>query len=141
MKYQIELPLPPRALSPNFRGHTRARAPWVRKYRAACGMLLRKAQIGPLPTPVTLHWDFYYASRKTASGQRINDNCFRARDEGNALGSVKAGIDALADAGIVPDDSKKYVRMGSVTLHSTAKEHKGRTGVVLTIETIKKEET
>lgn len=96
---------------------------------------MRKAKLGALPTPVILHWDFYYGKRRDASGRILKDNCYRAYDEANAIGSVKAAQDALTDAGIVPDDSKKFVRMGSITLHSTAKEHQGRAMVVLTIET------
>lgn len=86
-------------------------------------------------TPITIHLDFYLAKRKDASGKVIKDNCYRPLDEANANGSAKPAIDALIDAGVIPDDSYRYVRIGETNLHRNAKAHGGKTMVVLTIDT------
>lgn len=149
MRYQIELPLPPKALSPNFRGHTRERARWVKRYRYCCLQFYKAAKLptiiaAPSPQaapvkvapikPVIVHLDFYLAPKVSACGQKLPDGCYRPRDEDGARGAFKAGQDALVDAGIIPDDSKKYVRMGYTKIHSTQKQHGGKTMVVLTLE-------
>ena len=62
------------------------------------------------------------------------DRRYRPRDEANAIDAFKAGQDALVDAGVLVDDTRKYLRQGPVTIYSGAKEHKGRACVVVQLQ-------
>lgn len=128
-QFTIELPLPPLACSPNHRSHWGTRARAVREYREACGYLVIK-QLGRRRAKgqVTIDLDFYLARPK------LPDGLCRPRDIDNAIASAKAGIDSLRDSGLITNDSKKHVRIGNVNLHSTRKEHQGRSALVLTVK-------
>ena len=127
-QFKVELPLPPIECSPNHRSHWGARARAVREYREACGYLTVK-QLGRRRAKgqVTIDLDFYLARPK------LPDRLCRPRDEDNAVACVKAAVDSLRDSGLLTNDSKKFVRVGNVHLHSTKKEHQGRIGLVLTV--------
>lgn len=127
-QFKIELPLPPHECSPNARVHWGAKARAVREYREACGYLVVK-QLGRRRAQgqITIDLDFFLAKPK------LPDGLCRPRDNDNAIASSKAAIDSLRDAGLITNDSKKQVRIGNVSLHSTKKEHQGRSALVLTI--------
>lgn len=127
-QFVVELPLPPIQCSPNHRSHWGAKARAVRDYREACGYLVVK-QLGRRRAqgPVTIDLDFYLAKSK------MPDGLCRPRDNDNAIASTKAAIDSLRDSGLITNDSKKHVHIGDVRLHSTKKEHQGRSGLVLTV--------
>lgn len=55
-------------------------------------------------------------------------------DIGNAWASLKAAIDGLVDAKVIPDDSHKWLTYGECKLFRTAKEHGGKSCVRLLIE-------
>lgn len=90
----VTIPLPPNVLKPNARVHWAAKARAVKRYRIDCGwaaddainrsgwQTVERATVTPI---------FYH---------RIN----RHRDGDNALASIKAGLDGLADAGVIVDD-------------------------------------
>lgn len=96
-KFQISLPWPTKALSPNARGHWSKKAKAAERYRYDCKMTsLEAIQAGKwnvkgLRDLVTggheLHvfMDFYPPNR-------------RARDDDNVIASFKSGRDGLADA-------------------------------------------
>lgn len=130
-EYSLELPLPPKQCSPNGRYHWAEKAKEVKAYRQAVGEYLFYVHklAGAFEMPVIIDLEFYLC--------RKDVNYYYPRDEDNARASFKSGQDALVDAGVVPSDSKKNVRAGSVKLYTRAKEHKGRTCVVMTIRTIK----
>lgn len=130
-EFKIELPLPPLACSPNGRVHWGAKARAVREYRAACGYLTVK-QIGRRRAQgkVIIDLDFYLARPE------LPDGLYRPRDEDNAIAASKAAIDSLKDCGLVTQDSKRYVRIGSVNLRTTKKEHQGNAALVLTVKEI-----
>ena len=90
MKQTIKLPYPPAALSPNKKGHWAPKAKAVKAYRWHCRMECRaqgiKGMVGPLKVTITISYP---------------DN--RRRDWDNAIGSFKAGQDAVA-AHIAVDD-------------------------------------
>jgi hypothetical protein len=132
MKYEITVPLPPKALSPNgSQGlHWGKKARVKKQYRRECEFEFRRAKVPPLTPPVRMHLDFYLAR-----GANARDRYF-ARDEDNARIAFKNGQDALADAGIIPSDGQKYLRMGETRLHTRKKEHQGRCCVVVTLEEI-----
>lgn len=127
-QFIVELPLPPIQCSPNHRSHWGKKARAVREYREACGYLTIK-QLGRRRAQgqVTIDLDYYLAK------PRLPDGLCRPRDEDNATSCAKAAIDSLRDSGLITNDSKKYVRIGSVNLHSTKKQHQGRSALVLTV--------
>lgn len=127
-QFIIELPLPPVWCSPNLRSHWSIRAKATRHYREACGYLVLK-QLGRRRSrgQVTIDMDFYLAKPNGP------DALYRPRDSDNAIASCKAAIDSLRDSGLITNDSKKHVRIGNVNLHSTKKEHRGRSALVLTV--------
>jgi crossover junction endodeoxyribonuclease RusA len=127
-RFEVVLPLPPYECSPNARVHWGRKARAVRDYREVCGYLVVK-QIGRRRAQgqVTVDLDFYLAKPK------LPDGLCRPRDEDNAIASTKAAIDSLRDSGLITNDSKKHVRIGNVRLHSTKKDHQGRSALVLTV--------
>ena len=108
----IELPLPPRALSSNgSHGH------WSKKNRAAQDYRLECKILALMDCRVRLldrrRMRVSYAfgikgARKTG--------VYCPRDIPNALAAFKAGQDALVDAGVLVDDSAKWMELGTVTI-------------------------
>ena len=93
---KVTLPWPPKALSPNARGHWSAKSKAARAYRAACFALTKEANIAKPDTEGRLHlWlDFFPPDR-------------RHRDDDNMIASFKSGRDGIADAlGI---DDKRFI--------------------------------
>jgi crossover junction endodeoxyribonuclease RusA len=91
----VTLPLPPSALSPNARVHWRKKADAVKEYRAAAKVAARLAlwrDVAPRWDRATVQATFYLRRRRNLDGD-------------NALAWIKAGIDGLADAGVVANDS------------------------------------
>ncbi len=92
----LTLPWPPAAIGPNSRGHWRKAAYLRKRFREACYVTAlsqgaRKAQM-PASGPISLTITFVPPNR-------------RKRDLDNAIASMKAGFDGLADAMGV-DDSR-----------------------------------
>lgn len=95
--YLFVLPLPPKQLSPNARCHYLAKAKAVKTYRRDCGLVALSVLnlLGankPRWERATAKIGFYFRTPAR-------------RDEDNALASLKACFDGLADAGIVANDS------------------------------------
>lgn len=74
---------------------------------------------------VTIDLDFYLC--KGIQGEGL----YFPRDPDNAISSAKAAIDSLTTVGVIKGDSKKYVRIGEVRLHSKKGEHMNRTELVM----------
>lgn len=90
---EIELPWPPKELSPNARTHWAKRGKVAKNYRGVCYMLTRQSRIDVNGTPrILLDLEFIPPDR-------------RRRDDDNMLASFKAGRDGLADA-LDIDDSR-----------------------------------
>ena len=92
----IRLDWPPRELSPNFRAkHWSIPARAKREYRKACWADARKAKdfstTYPLTGPLEAHVTFL-----TNTEQRM--------DLDNLIASLKAGLDGVADAGVIDND-------------------------------------
>ena len=85
-KMMVELPWPPKELSPNARVHWAKRSKAAKRYREACH-LLTKAEGLRIDWEGQVHaWiDFYPPDR-------------RHRDDDNMVASFKAGRDGMADA-------------------------------------------
>lgn len=128
----VSLPLPPRELSPNGRFHHLAKARAVKAYRGSSLLLIRQSRAkagNPVFGHVVIDYEFYLAPARAG----IDDGLYRPRDVDNAIGAMKAFQDALRDAGLIANDSKRHVHIGDVRLYSNAKEHHGRHAVVATI--------
>lgn len=99
-EFQVTLPWPLKALSPNYRAHWSARSTAARKYREACWALTRKAaeyQAVPIwvhtQSELDLCLTFFPPDR-------------RVRDDDNMVAAFKAGRDGLAQA--LKIDDKRF---------------------------------
>lgn len=96
MKLTITLPLPPKELSPNYTvgsiGQRMAKATKTKQYRKHAASLTAEEASGE-PWPAAYVECFFYHKDT------------RRRDKDNALASLKAAFDGIADAGLVGDDS------------------------------------
>ncbi len=129
----VELRLPPKACSPNRRGHWAAHSGGYAKYRSDCALLIRKARnLAGLPTfgRAVVSYEFFLARRPHPP---IPDGLYRPRDNDNAIACMKAFQDALVDAGLLAGDTGRRVSVGNVVLRSKKKDHGGRCCVVATI--------
>lgn len=153
--WQIELPLPPREASPNHHVHWRYKtgaSGRVSEYRRECAEIIRNAGLPPLKAPVVLNLEFYYARPSVEAAEHLYRYRPRkkvwefkhaiCRDEDNARSSAKPAQDAFIDAGIVAGkgDGKRYVKSGFCWLYTTAKEHRGRTCLIMTVQGERMEE-
>ena len=88
---RIELPWPPRDLSPNSRVHWSVRAKAAKNYRETCWALTMASNVKPgSARPIMLKVTFLAPDR-------------RRRDDDNIIAAWKAGRDGLADAWGVDD--------------------------------------
>lgn len=88
----VLLPWPPKALSPNARGHWSKRSRAAKSYRMQCFLMAKQARLVAPAGRILLALEFIPPTR-------------RRRDDDNLLAAFKAGRDGLADAlGI--DDSQ-----------------------------------
>jgi Holliday junction resolvase RusA-like endonuclease len=133
--YTVELSLPPVELHSQNRGNPRAKAGAIKRYKEACFLAYRRADLPRLLAPVRLHLDFYMCRRP---GTEIY---YFPTDRDNARHSFKAGQDALQKAGVIVNDSRNYVLDGQTRLHRNQAEHGGRVGLVLTIEVVEQGHT
>lgn len=84
---RIDLPWPPKELSPNARVHWRAAADVKADYKAACAMLAKVATKGWEPVYHDLHLTVTF-----------HQPDMRKRDVDNMLASIKYGLDGVAQA-------------------------------------------
>ncbi|HBF34960.1 TPA: endonuclease [Candidatus Sumerlaeota bacterium] len=93
-KISICLPLPPRELHPNARTHRMAKAKATKQYRSTAYWLAlsASANLKPRWKSATVKMTWYFANT-------------RSRDKDNLLAWMKAGLDGIADAGIIANDS------------------------------------
>lgn len=111
----VWFPLPPKGA----RGHTNGRAHQFRaaaltkRYKADCALLwrnaLHKRDVRATPgATVEIRW---------CDGRRppYDDGLYRPRDEDNARAALKPCADAMAEAGVVPVDTRKHVSWATVT--------------------------
>lgn len=108
MTFTVTLPLPPRTVSPNVRSHWGAKSRAVKAARKAGWYWFRRfVPRDWTQKPVRL--DIVYHCPVGSDG-------YRPRDVQNAIGALKPMIDGMVDAGIVPDDSDKWVTWGEFTI-------------------------
>lgn len=106
---EIELPLPPREASPNNHASRLARRRALAGYRWLVGALARQAlerSSWPIAPRVRLSLTY-----RLAGGR---DGFYRPNDPANALAAAKPLIDGLSDAGLIEDDSWRWLEIGSI---------------------------
>ncbi|WP_330114093.1 endodeoxyribonuclease RusA [Pseudomonas sp. JS3066] len=96
---QLDLPWPPKELSPNARVHWKQRHRHVKAYRYACGMLA-KASGATVPEGRLYLWITFCPPNR------------RSHDDDNLMARFKAGRDGVAD-GLGIDD-KNFVTTASI---------------------------
>lgn len=107
-------PLPPQACSPNGYKHWRTVSAAKREQRQEWNLLAQS-----LLNRRDCRWGA--PGRATATievgikGAR-GTGLYAPRDEANALAALKAAIDGIIDAGVLPDDSRKHLRIGGITI-------------------------
>lgn len=125
----INLPLPPKACSPNFKGHWAEKGRATKQYREAARMLCYAAK--------PKDWDAERISIKPEFFlSRHDTRGYHPLDKQNAIASLKAAIDGLVDAGLLPNDSNNKIVWEDPILHRSLKEHKGKAAVLLHIEVL-----
>lgn len=121
--FVVELPLPPRALSPN--NSRQARGPFSastiarRAYREAVGLMVASAvreQRWSAPARASL--DLVFGTKREP--RWMSSGRYYPRDADNALSAFKPGLDGLADGGALPGDDYRYV--ASTTVRVTRSE-------------------
>lgn len=140
---ELELELPPAAVTAHNEGQWHAKSGAVRDYREGTHQLLlihHRALIraGSLGFKVRIHHEWFLG--RTPMEARLGGKCpkkwkkYRPADEGNAIQALKPAIDGIVDAGILIDDKAEFVEWGSYKRHSREKEHGGHAKVILRIE-------
>lgn len=99
----VRLPYTKPPLSLNDRGHWSKKARVTKQVRRDVALALRAARIPPTAR-VTVQLE--YVPR---------DN--RRRDTDNLVATLKAVADAVVDAGIVPDDTPRYMAKPEPVIH------------------------
>lgn len=128
MTLTFDIPLPPKACSGNSRAHWRKKAAHVKAYRDACYLLAFVAKrecgwTGDKPVRIETEWFM---------GPTVEPR-YRPLDSTNGQIALKAAIDGIADARIVPKDTHKWVSLMPPVFHRHKKEHKGMAKIVVTI--------
>ena len=110
----IELPLPPRALSSNgSHGHWSKKSSAANGYRMVCrAVALAACNREPHNERRRVSYTFGIKGARKLG-------LYQPRDISNALAAFKAGQDGLVDAGILVDDSAKWMELGTVTIDAT----------------------
>ena len=110
----IDLPLPPRALSSNgSHGHWSRKSRAARDYRTSVWALVLAARFPDSP-PARRRVSYTFGIKGARAG-----GYYCPRDISNALAAFKAGQDGLVDAGLLVDDSAKWMELGTVTIDAT----------------------
>lgn len=118
-EFTAELPLPPKALSPNKSGtHWAVRARATKKYREDCAWAFKAA--------MPKSWIKCAVAIRVEYRAPKGCNAYVAHDVANAMSSLKAGIDGAIDAGVIPSDGRRWLSWESMDLITTKKELAGR---------------
>lgn len=137
---QVFLYMPPKLLGANINRSTvsdqikitRAR----KEYRRLCAYAFQQ-KFKDIKTPIdhiTIYLEYYCWKGNTEAQKYARQDYYFPRDEMNGQIGFKAGQDALIDAGVITDDSARHVCMGGCKIYSNEKEHKRKTGLMVTIE-------
>ena len=135
MIWQCKVPLPEQWLSSNNPsasiGVRQAKAASAARYKAICSSIFATCPVrGAKHLRVSQHWycvnnaEFKVKparGKTTVSKSRRKTGLYMPNDVFNALASCKTMIDAIVEAGIVPDDTAEFVGAGNADLWRTDK--------------------
>ncbi len=109
----IEFQLPYRELSSNARLGWREKSAYTAQYRYDCAVIAREAMRAQqwTPTASQVRMDLLFGIKGSRRVAR-----YAPRDEANSLHAIKAGIDSLVSAGVIKDDSRRFLTIGSVRI-------------------------
>ena len=114
LTFEIDLPWPPKVLSPNARAHWATIAKAKKAYRTRCASLTRMMGVGHFLTDknrIAVHLTFFPPDSKR-------------RDWDNMLASIKSGLDGVAD-GMGIDDFHWHLSF-DVDYQDPKPKHEGR---------------
>ena len=94
--WRLRIPAPTTWVSSNDRRHWAAKARLVREWRRAGALYAKSARLPHLDAPVSITAWVHRTDRRRA-------------DAANRYPTVKAVVDGLVDAGVLDDDSDRYV--------------------------------
>lgn len=129
----FELPLPPNILSMNGRPHWAAKAKAKAQYRSDCFKVYASKITHLFGTPPAFQSKVEISYEVFQGKVILKDGLLRVRDERNLGEAFKIAEDAMVDAWIIKDDSRNYVTLGKVILHSQ-KESGKRMCILLTVK-------
>lgn len=145
MIHEIQIELPPAAVTAHNSGNWHAKSGAVRDYREGTHQLLLVGhrpliRAGAIPFKVRISHEWFLG--KTNIEAQLGGKCpkkwkrYRPADEGNAIQALKPAIDGIVDSGVLFDDKAEYVEWGTFTRHGTAKAHGGNAFVILRLEVL-----
>lgn len=137
--------LPPAAVTAHNTGAWHSKSGAVKEYRESAHELMVTQHrslvwAGSIRYKVRIHHEWFLA--KTFMEARLGSDCpkkwrkYRPLDEGNAIQALKPAIDGIVDSGVLADDKAGFVEWGRFVRRSLASEHKGLSGVLLTLEVL-----
>ena len=106
----VIVPLPPRGLSPNYKGAWRTHAKIKKDYRAAVALCV----LGHKPATGMCEVSLTFGIK---NARKLGLWC--PRDVDNAIAAFKAGFDGLTDARVIMNDDRKHMSLGKVEIDST----------------------
>jgi hypothetical protein len=137
------LPLPSRAAADLVHGTNNK---WLKvNYSKAAKATAHAAYVASMPqlrnqrvakARISLYWylgDSKLEAKNGPGGKPI-ESCYRPRDLSNALQAFKPYQDALEIAGIICSDAHTHLEIGTIAIFSTAREHRGASGIEVVIE-------
>lgn len=118
--FEVCVPLPPQALSPNTYRHWATVSRAKRYYRDTCKLIARAEIVkrgwnAPYQVTARVNVRFGMADRRL-----LPKGSYIPRDIANGIAAIKAAIDGIVDAGLLEDDSKEYLLIGEVSIDAGA---------------------
>lgn len=114
---RIELPLPPKELSPNARVHYQVRARATREAKEQVYVAVLEQGRQKQFDHATVTVIFVVPNR-------------RRRDKGNLISSAKAYLDGLVEMGVIPDDKWETIE----EVYPPVKYQKGKSQTIIEVE-------
>lgn len=139
-RLKFKVSVPPIELSPNNRSHWRTKSSLGKIERLHCSLVASECLYNLNSSHELFGFDKWDYDRKCVVHHRWNygklatEKChrYKPRDEQNAVASLKHTFDGFTDAGIIHDDSSKYLKLGDYSVT-----HDGdHTYIEITIEQI-----
>lgn len=130
MTVTLDMPLPPRYCQQNGpHHHWSVKAKARKQYRTEAFYAAREQHAPAITGPVRLSVVAYM-------GRKPRDERYRPTDTDGLISACKGLLDGLVDASVLAGDTAKLLSWGEVRILSEKAEHGGRTGLVVTLESL-----